>query len=371
MSEAIVYLEQAENEIRRLNWTPTKELALSLTTAAREAANTALALPPVERNVALKDVADRLSAIETYFKKQGAELVHSNIISEERIRTIGLWGMEYSDLSGHGGDRRSDQVNLNVSLKNKARQRSGDISEMTASRFVFVGNHLDEISIWAEDNRELKHLTLGGFILEMRRSLPDTETPPLPEGQYRTIVADPPWPMVKIGVTEKGTGSDLDEVRRASEGRSIGYPTMSVDDIALLLVDVLKQCGPEDGGHFYLWTTQKYIRHAFQYVIPEIQRETEYKYRSTMVWMKPGGITFNSYQYNAEFALFLVKNNLPLAELGIKLAFEAPRQGHSIKPDEFFDIIKRASPSPRLELFARQLRDGFDTWGDEVGTMAN
>lgn len=364
MKDAIVLFDEAANEIALIDWKPSKELALSLTAAARQATEFALSLPPVDRNAELKNIADKLSVIEIYFKKQGAELVHSNIISTQRIETVGWWGIEYKSLSDES-TRSGTNINVSTS-KQKARQRSSNISEMTASRFVYVGNHLDEISTWAEENRELKHLTLGGFILEMKRMMPDTETPPLPEGQYRTIVADPPWPMVKIGVTEKGTGSDIDEIRRASEGRSIGYPTMSIADITHLLMEILNKCGPADGGHFYLWTTQKFIRHAFQYVIPEIQKETEYKYRSTMVWMKPGGITFNSYQYNAEFILFLVKNDFPLDEVGIQLAFRAPRKGHSIKPDKFFELIKRASPEPRLELFARKQRDGFDIWGDEV-----
>jgi N6-adenosine-specific RNA methylase IME4 len=41
----------------------------------------------------------------------------------------------------------------------------------------------------------------------------------------------------------------------------------------------------------------------------------------------------------------------------------APRKGHSIKPDVFFDIVERVSPAPRVELFARAPRLGWDHWG--------
>jgi N6-adenosine-specific RNA methylase IME4 len=38
---------------------------------------------------------------------------------------------------------------------------------------------------------------------------------------------------------------------------------------------------------------------------------------------------------------------------------------HSKKPEVFMDLIERVSPQPRLELFARRQRLGWDTWGNE------
>jgi N6-adenosine-specific RNA methylase IME4 len=43
--------------------------------------------------------------------------------------------------------------------------------------------------------------------------------------------------------------------------------------------------------------------------------------------------------------------------------------GHSVKPEGFLDMVERVSPAPRLELFARRDRLGWDTWGNEsLGT---
>ena len=39
---------------------------------------------------------------------------------------------------------------------------------------------------------------------------------------------------------------------------------------------------------------------------------------------------------------------------------------HSKKPELFQDIIELQSNKPRIELFARRNRDGWDVWGDEV-----
>jgi hypothetical protein len=44
----------------------------------------------------------------------------------------------------------------------------------------------------------------------------------------------------------------------------------------------------------------------------------------------------------------------------------AERTKHSKKPQEAYGLIERASPGPRLEMFAREPRDGWDVWGNEV-----
>lgn len=48
----------------------------------------------------------------------------------------------------------------------------------------------------------------------------------------------------------------------------------------------------------------------------------------------------------------------------------APRREHSRKPDEVYERIERLVPGPYLELFARQERPGWDSFGNEVGKFA-
>jgi len=45
---------------------------------------------------------------------------------------------------------------------------------------------------------------------------------------------------------------------------------------------------------------------------------------------------------------------------------EAPTGRHSQKPDAIRSLIERASPGPRLELFARKLVPGWYSWGHEI-----
>ena len=43
-----------------------------------------------------------------------------------------------------------------------------------------------------------------------------------------------------------------------------------------------------------------------------------------------------------------------------------PHNSHSTKPEFFQDMIEKVTEEPRLELFARRKRDGWDVWGNEV-----
>jgi hypothetical protein len=57
---------------------------------------------------------------------------------------------------------------------------------------------------------------------------------------------------------------------------------------------------------------------------------------------------------------------LKCADCGV---ISAPRCEHSRKPDEAYEIIERMYPGlPRIELFARGRRPGWDAWGNQANT---
>ena len=53
---------------------------------------------------------------------------------------------------------------------------------------------------------------------------------------------------------------------------------------------------------------------------------------------------------------------------GLRSWIEAPRGPHSEKPDVVREMIERASPGPRLEIFARKLTPGWFAFGHEIAT---
>ena len=55
-----------------------------------------------------------------------------------------------------------------------------------------------------------------------------------------------------------------------------------------------------------------------------------------------------------------------LEDLGDSV-FEADIRAHSQKPDCAYDLIERYYPkAPKIELFARQVRDGWACFGNEI-----
>jgi N6-adenosine-specific RNA methylase IME4 len=68
-----------------------------------------------------------------------------------------------------------------------------------------------------------------------------------------------------------------------------------------------------------------------------------------------------------EHVIFAVRGaaGIPSADR-LPNVFMAPRSGHSRKPGVLFEIAERCSPAPRVELFARERRLGWEAWGNEV-----
>ncbi|HEV2929130.1 MAG TPA: MT-A70 family methyltransferase, partial [Propionibacteriaceae bacterium] len=91
-------------------------------------------------------------------------------------------------------------------------------------------------------------------------------------------------------------------------------------------------------------------------------------------WCKPGGNGLGKYLRNStEHAILAVRGwgTLPATPVPSSW-FISERKGHSVKPATFGDIVERVSPGPYVELFARQQRLGWASWGHghEIGATA-
>jgi N6-adenosine-specific RNA methylase IME4 len=176
--------------------------------------------------------------------------------------------------------------------------------------------------------------------------------------KYRTICADPPWPYVEgTSVTIRSV-----EVERRG-GKSFRHPLpygwMSVPQITVLPVGELA----DDDAHLYLWTTQRFLRDAF-----DIVEILGFQPSATLVWCKaprgwtPGG----PYMSTVEFVLFCQRGSLATKTRVRSQWFNWPRSRHSAKPEAFIDMVEQVSPGPYVELFARRHRLGWDVIGDAM-----
>lgn len=166
---------------------------------------------------------------------------------------------------------------------------------------------------------------------------------------FRTIVIDPPWPMEKIQREVRPNQIEFD------------YTTMSIEEIREFPLN--KFVSP-DGCHVYMWTTQKFLQYSF-----DVFEAWGVKYQCLMTWVKNVGFTPFSWMYSTEHILYGTIGNLPLLRKGIRLDFNAKVREHSRKPDEFYDIVKRVSSDPRIDIFSREKRDGFEQYGYEADKL--
>ncbi len=167
----------------------------------------------------------------------------------------------------------------------------------------------------------------------------------IPKGKYSTIVIDPPWPMKKIDreVRPKQIGFD--------------YPTMNEEELKEFLTpDIIA-----NDAHLYLWVTHKFLPMGLR-----LAEHWGFKYQCLMTWVKNVGFTPFSWMYSTEHVIFAIKGSLPLLRKGMRLDFNAKVREHSRKPDEFYDLVKEASPSPRIDIFSREKRKGFSQAGNEI-----
>lgn len=70
--------------------------------------------------------------------------------------------------------------------------------------------------------------------------------------------------------------------------------------------------------------------------------------------------------------LFRRGRGLPVQRHDIRKEFFAPVREHSRKPDEVAGwIVDLYGDRPRIEMFARTRRPGWDAWGNEIDTFAS
>jgi N6-adenosine-specific RNA methylase IME4 len=69
---------------------------------------------------------------------------------------------------------------------------------------------------------------------------------------------------------------------------------------------------------------------------------------------------------NTEVCLLATRGKPKRLNADVRQAILEPRRAHSRKPDCVHERIERLVGGPYLELFARERRSGWTTWGDQV-----
>lgn len=162
--------------------------------------------------------------------------------------------------------------------------------------------------------------------------------------EFRTIVADPPWPF-------------HDKASRGAANNH--YPTMPLEQI---IAEPVAQLAVK-ASHLHLWCPSAILPDAFRVI-----EAWGFEYRSTFVWVKPQLGIGHYWRCSHELLLLAVRGNLPFRDHSQRSWIQADRRRHSEKPDEVRKIIERVSPGPYLEMYGRRTppSDAWTVHGNQV-----
>lgn len=185
--------------------------------------------------------------------------------------------------------------------------------------------------------------------------------------KYNVIYADPPW-TIKAGRQLKGYKMENGKqifIPTSNKSRDTVYPSMKIEDIKNLNVSEVTA----DDAHLYMWVTNSHLPYAF-----EIIKQWGFEYSTTIVWAKNrmGGGLGGTFKITTEYLLFAKKGKLKSLKINdntwynVKRTYENGFPKHSKKPLFFYEMIEQTSPGFKLEMFAREKREGWDIWGNEL-----
>jgi N6-adenosine-specific RNA methylase IME4 len=180
----------------------------------------------------------------------------------------------------------------------------------------------------------------------VRRQLRDTlinPPPPLPEGPFELIYADPPW---QLGNPD-GTNAPENH-----------YPTMPLEEIKPIQVPAAET------SILLLWAVNCLLPEAL-----EVITAWGFEYRTNLVWVKPSIGLGNWTRNRHEPLLLATRGQMPVPDPNQRpdSVIQAERRRHSQKPDDVYQLIETAWPHlSKLELFARTTRAGWASWGNQL-----
>ena len=214
---------------------------------------------------------------------------------------------------------------------------------------------------------------------------------PFGENYARAIEIDPPWQYKDCGYN----GFDSVQKHRIH----CPYPTMSLPEIWAMGSEINRVAS--ENCHLWTWTTKDFMEASL-----ELVRSWGWETKQIFTWIKttngfsrnhsgmrgfsgeqieeaspvleamglPGKPKYGMGSWGRNGCEYLIlavnnskkSNSLLPAKNTIPNYFFAPTAGHSAKPEKAYDLIKSLSPGPRLSIFQRTEREGFECWGNEM-----
>jgi N6-adenosine-specific RNA methylase IME4/ParB-like chromosome segregation protein Spo0J len=170
---------------------------------------------------------------------------------------------------------------------------------------------------------------------------------PVGEKRWPILLVDPPWQH------DPGTHA-------SKEIAANHYACMSLEEICALRIADLAT----DDAILFLWTTSPHLEKAFR-----VLAAWGFTYKTSLCWNKQ--VADYGYWLRGEHEILLLATRgsppkPPYETVPGSMIRERKRE-HSRKPEASYALIERMYPGlPKLELFARSRRPGWDVWGNEA-----
>jgi len=247
---------------------------------------------------------------------------------------------------GWSGDKvqRLKRISENCSIEAKAAFNDGELSQKDA---LLLAKESTELQNQITEN--IKSGETQSVTSAKRQVTKETTTVlPLPDGKFDVIYADPPWQY-------------RNSIRQWGPAR-LHYSTLPLEDICALEIP------SAENAVLFLWVTNPFVQDAFQVV-----EAWGFEYKTNAVWVKrnlkrPGSGFYLRGRH--ELLFICTKGSFVPNQKGkepIGTVIDADVSEHSRKPGAVYELIERLYPLGKyLELFARNQRQGWASWGLEA-----
>lgn len=302
--------------------------------------------------------------LAAHLRSKEAKLEATNNLTEARLRIERHTGQlipqmqRAGQLLERGGDRKSKYYDdtLISSLDDYAITRLQSSTWQKVAR-VDPDVFEDYVATGKENAWELSTAGLLWYARQQAAAEPDAP-PPLPEGVFRVIYADPPW---QYASEQHGKASE--EYSKIGQDTVLAthYPSMATEAICALPVRELAA----ENAVLFIWTTSPKLFEA-----ADVIKAWGFTYKASIVWDKIKHNVGHYVSVRHEFLLIATRGSCqPDSKTLHDSVVSIERTEHSVKPAYFRELIDEMyTPrgNDRIELFARGvLPDGWQGWGNE------
>lgn len=304
----------------------------------------------------VRDVADKAKAVALYLRSRNASIESQNDAAEIRLRAERRLGeltkeLEKASPPGRPGSKSASRgktqalKDLDITTQNASKwQKLAEIPERKFDKLIAETRAKGERITTSAPLKLVRNDAKAELAAQLRK-----KPIPLAAGRFDVIVSDPPWMYEKraTDVTQRG---------------QMPYPPMTTEEICAL--PVVERA--ERNCILWLWTTNAFLlRDA-----PRVLDAWGFQEKTVMTWVKDRMGTGDWLRGKTEHCILAVRGKPTIQLTNQTTELRGVVREHSRKPESFYDLVEALCPGTKLEMFAREPREGWARWGAESELFA-